>query len=446
MIKQGVILASGLGSRLNSEGRNEPKPLMTVGGTALIERVVTLMRSSGIEHIVIVLGYRSDQMIKFIQDRKLQGVVTVINEEYNKKNGISLLRSREALKPGEPFILSMSDHIFSNDFFPEFIKKAGPELNDRSVILSVDRNIEGVFDLDDATKVFTEGNNIIKISKDLKAYNAIDTGLFLCSHAIFPKLEAIYNATGDVSISDGMKALADEGSFLASDMTGLLWQDVDTPSMKIEAEQRLVDNYLKSAQNSFFSASFFNNIARESSLYIFRKERPEFRIIEPAFFIFAVFISILSARLQIVWPSIFTLLLAVFLHHFNMIKRAVSLRSEDQSPFFLFTFEVLMVIAVFPAVFDTYLFLSLITAAAMLFVLASPFTGFSGMISSAVPEISGDYSENWLSPSFFLIVYSLCVLFCIPSLITGLASLAFLVLRIKFNNKEIDKNESEKTA
>lgn len=446
MIKQGVILASGLGSRLNSEGRNEPKPLMTVGGTALIERVVSLMRSAGIEHIVIVLGYRSDQMINFIRERKLQGIVTVINEEYNKKNGISLLKSREALKPGEPFLLSMSDHIFSNDFFPEFIKKAEPCLTESSVILSVDRNIEGVFDLDDATKVFTEGDKITKISKDLKAYNAIDTGLFLCSHDVFSKLEQIYKATGDVSISDGMKALADESRFTASDMTGYLWQDVDTPSMKNEAEQRLIDNHLRSVDNDFFSASFFNRLARESALYVFSKERPEFKMIEPAFFILAVFISILSARLQIVWPSIFTLFIAVLLHHFDLIKKAVSLRSEDDSPFFLFSIEVLTVISVFPAIFDTYLFISLITAVAMLFVLVSPFTGFSGIISQMVPDVPAGFRDTWFSPSFFVIVYSLCVIFCIPSFIISLTALAFLVLRTVLNNKEIKENEPEKTA
>lgn len=246
MIKQGVILASGLGSRLDSEGRNEPKPLMIVGGMALIERVIVLMKKAGVERIIIVLGHQSGQIIKFIKEKEFKGIVTVINSEYQKKNGISLLRSKEALNAEEPFLLSMADHIFSDDFFVEFIKRSKPLLNRKSVVLSIDREIANIFDLDDATKVLVRGSNIVKIGKNLDLYNAVDTGLFLCSHNIFGKLGKIYTATGDVSISEGMKALAEEDAFFGADMTGYLWQDVDTPDMKKEAEKRLTENKMRS--------------------------------------------------------------------------------------------------------------------------------------------------------------------------------------------------------
>lgn len=437
MIKQGVILASGLGSRLNSEGKNEPKPLMPVGGIALIERVVFLMKSAGIEHIVIVLGYRSEQIIRYIKERKLTGIVTVINDEYKKKNGISLLKARDALHADEPFVLSMADHIFSNDFFVEFIKKSEPMMNDGSVVLSVDKDIEGVFDLDDATKVFTEGSNIVKISKDLGAYNAIDTGLFLCSHSVFSKLEEIYKSTGDVSISDGMKAIADGKNFFAADMTGFLWQDVDTPSMKKEAEERLVDNYLNSVKNKdFFSISFFNKIAKELSMHIFFKEKFEYKIIEPAFFILTVFISILSARLQIVWPSMFVLFGVTVLLHFNQIRTAVSPGKEESKPFFLFSYEILAAISIFPIVFDTHLFFALIISILMLFVIFSPHIGYSYLMVAMLPEISENHAGTYFSPSFFIIVYGAAVILCVPSIIIGAASLIYLALYTNINNEK----------
>lgn len=249
MIRYGVILAGGLGSRLDSEERNEPKPLMTVGGTALLERVILLMKNAGIKQIVIVLGYRSGQIIKFLNDKKFKGIVTVTNNLYYKKNGISLLKSRDALKTEEPFLLSMADHVFSDDFFSEFIKRSSPFINSSSAVLSVDRNINDVFDLDDATKVLIKGHNIVKIGKDLNLYNAIDTGLFLCSHSIFGFLERAYLSSGDVSISDGMKALAGSNRFFAADMTGYVWQDVDTPEMKKEAEKRLLNNAVTAEKN-----------------------------------------------------------------------------------------------------------------------------------------------------------------------------------------------------
>ncbi len=249
MIEHGVILAAGLGSRLDSEGNNEPKPLMPVGGTALLERVIVHMKKAGIKQIVIVLGYRSGQIIKFLKDKKFKGIVTVTNNVYYKKNGVSLLKARDALKTESPFMLSMSDHIFSDDFMTEFIKRSEPFIKSSSAVLSVDRNITGVFDIDDATKVLIKGQNIVKIGKDLTIYNAVDTGLFICSHSIFNFLERIYLSTGDVSISEGMKALAENNNFFAADMTGYLWQDVDTPEMKKEAEKRLLNNAVTAEKN-----------------------------------------------------------------------------------------------------------------------------------------------------------------------------------------------------
>ena len=84
MIRQGVILAGGLGSRLYNEDSFTPKPLIHVGGMALIERIIVLMKNAGIELIVIVLGHQSEQIVNFIRDREYRGFVTVINNEYKK--------------------------------------------------------------------------------------------------------------------------------------------------------------------------------------------------------------------------------------------------------------------------------------------------------------------------------------------------------------------------
>jgi 1L-myo-inositol 1-phosphate cytidylyltransferase len=427
MIKQGVILASGLGSRLNSEGRNEPKPLMPVGGMALIERVITLMQSAGIEHIVVVLGYRSDQMIDFFKRRKFSGIDTVINDEYNKKNGISLLRSREKLSQ-EPFVLSMADHIFSNDFFAEFIEKAEPELEKADVLLSVDRDIEGVFDLDDATKVFTEGNLITKIAKDLGGYNAIDTGLFLCNHKIFDKLDGIYKRTGDVSISEGMKSLADERRFGAVDMTGHLWQDVDTPSMKNEAEERLIDVFIKNEPCSdFFSNNFFYKAAHETALALFKKEHFDWRIIDTLFFISAVFVSIISVKLEIAFPSIFTVFGSTLLYYLNRLKNSVKPSAEEQSGFSLFSYGVNMVISMMPVVLGANFIAGLIILILMAATVSSRVTGLHAVIRAQVPELHEEMSAKYLSPSFFALIYAVLVILPVPFIVTAAAGAIFLV-------------------
>lgn len=407
MIKQGVILASGLGSRLNSEGRNEPKPLMPVGGMALIERVITLMQSVGIEKVVVVVGYRGDQIREYIAKNDIPGVVFAENTEYNKKNGISLLRAKDSLDDA-PFLLSMSDHIFSNDFFADFLEKAEPKLEKYNVVLSVDRNIEGVFDLDDATKVVTEDGEITTIGKELPSYDAVDTGLFLCKPDVFPKLQDIYGTKGDVSISDVMAAQAQERKFACAEMTGLLWQDVDTPSMKNEAEERLIDNYLKhDASFGFFSNKLFSKIAKEALLRCFEKEHFDWNLLNTIVFIAVLLFTAVALFAGLPRLSIIPLFLETFLFYIGKLRnnvRTVPLKNEN----FIFSWNFGFILAVLPVVLgacDT-LFVALPLILVMFAVSLSP----AIVQRLELPQISENVASTWLSPSLFWIVYTASVI------------------------------------
>jgi len=57
------------------------------------------------------------------------------------------------------------------------------------------------FDLEDAMKVQTRGNRVIGIGKDLRNYDAVDTGLLVCPLEIFDYLERS-KQNGDCSLAD----------------------------------------------------------------------------------------------------------------------------------------------------------------------------------------------------------------------------------------------------
>ncbi|MBR4531806.1 NTP transferase domain-containing protein [bacterium] len=428
MIRQGVILASGLGSRLNSEGRNEPKPLMPVGGMALIERVITLMQSVGIEKIVVVVGYRGDQIREYIVKNNIQGVVFAENTEYNKKNGISLLRARDFLDDA-PFMLSMSDHIFSNDFFAGFLEKAEAALKKYDVVLSVDRNIEGVFDLDDATKVVTENGEITTIGKELPSYDAVDTGLFLCKPAVFPKLQEIYDAKGDVSISDVMAVEAGERKFACAEMTGHLWQDVDTPSMKNEAEERLIDNYLeKDGSFGFFSNKMFAKSAKEFALMLFGHEHFDWNLLGTVVFIVVLLFAAVALLAGVPQLSVIPLLLTTFIFYLGRIRnnvRTVPLKNEN----FIFSWKFNFIIATLPAVLETCgtLFVGLPLVVVMFAVSLAEALKLGSLLQRLeLPQISDSLADTYLSPSLFWIVYAVCMLI-LPEWFVGFIPFAYFI-------------------
>lgn len=235
-IKTGIILAAGIGLRIQKFEANKTtvKPLISVNGVKLLLRTIRSHEIAGCSKIIIITGWQSEYLE---QETKLQyhgstELLFIYNKEYTLKNGISVLCARPYIS-GE-FLLTMSDHIL-DDKIMLLIKNHPPP--DKGATLCVDFKIDTLFDLDDATKVFVNGNMIKKIGKNLKTYNCIDTGVFICTDGLMNSLEKIYGEKGDVSLSDGIQTLADSGKMEALDIGDAFWQDVDTPEMLVHAEK-----------------------------------------------------------------------------------------------------------------------------------------------------------------------------------------------------------------
>jgi choline kinase len=164
-------------------------------------------------------------------------VTWIENPDFRKENGVSVLCAKRVIH--ENFLLLMADHVFEPETARRLLRQ---RLGREEVILAVDRNIDSIFDLDDATKVRLDQDQIVEIGKSLRIYNALDTGMFLCSRALFRKLEdaAVH---GSCSLSDGMRLMAAEGKIRGFDIGDAHWQDVDTPAALDHAQHSLQMNW-----------------------------------------------------------------------------------------------------------------------------------------------------------------------------------------------------------
>jgi len=224
-VNECLILAAGNGSRIAALSGSAPKPLVPLLGAPLLEHIVRSSNAAGIEKFVIVVGYRADAIRRWFADHPLENISISFAEnfDYHKANGVSALVAKKLLR--KPFLLLMADHIFEPKTARALLRQP---LEQDEVILGVDYNIDRIFDLDDATKVKLEGNYIIDIRKDLLRYDALDTGMFLCSPVLFERLESA-KKDGNCSLSDGMRQLALERRLKSFDVGNGHWQDVDTP-------------------------------------------------------------------------------------------------------------------------------------------------------------------------------------------------------------------------
>jgi 1L-myo-inositol 1-phosphate cytidylyltransferase len=230
-----LIVAAGMGGRLRQRGQS--KPLVPVNGVRLLERVIARARSAGVERFFVVSGYRGEELraaLDAFSGRESIPIVHISNDEWQRGNGVSVLKARPFLDG--PFLLTMCDHLVDPDILRDLMAST---LEPDTVTLAVDFNVAGsINDLDDVTRVMCADGRILHIGKVIREFNAIDTGVFLCTPVMFDALEASQTA-GDDSISGAMNVLAREDRARVFDIQGRLWLDVDDPATLDKAEALL---------------------------------------------------------------------------------------------------------------------------------------------------------------------------------------------------------------
>ena len=109
IVKCAIIMAAGIGKRMQPLTFETPKPLVKVNGVRMIDTVVDGLRTNGISEIYVVVGHLKEQ---FFEWGKEKGVQIIENPYYDTCNNISSLYvAREHL--GDCIILD-GDQIIYN--------------------------------------------------------------------------------------------------------------------------------------------------------------------------------------------------------------------------------------------------------------------------------------------------------------------------------------------
>jgi len=236
--RTGVVLAAGFGSRLaGTQEATDLKPLTPVAGTPLLIRTLRSLETAGCERAVIVVGHGMETVQAEIRDR-YDGALALtfaVNEEYDLQNGVSVLAAEPHVDT-DPFVLTMADHVLGDTLMERARRHRPPK---QGATLLVDYKLDTIFDMDDATKVRVADGRPEAIGKRLDDFNCVDTGVFVATHGLMEALSAVYAATGDAALSDGVQRLMGEGRLQTLDIGDGFWQDVDTPAMLAHAETML---------------------------------------------------------------------------------------------------------------------------------------------------------------------------------------------------------------
>ena len=179
-IKFGMILAAGLGKRMQPLTLKTPKPLLEINNYTLLERAINLLISHGVQEISINVHYLPDQIKSFINRKKFKVKITISNEEnLLLDTGGGVLKGTQNFGDN-PFFVINPDTIWGKNYLAElkslefiYLKNNKPTLLLVNKKLSIDPSFKGDFNL-----------NNEKISKDSEN-QFIFTGLQIINRSVF---------------------------------------------------------------------------------------------------------------------------------------------------------------------------------------------------------------------------------------------------------------------
>ena len=179
-IKYGMILAAGLGKRMQPLTLKTPKPLLEINNYTLLERAINLLISHGVQEISINVHYLPDQIKSFINRKKFKVKITISNEEnLLLDTGGGVLKGTQNFGDN-PFFVINPDTVWGKHYLEElkslevlYLKNNKPTLLLVNKKLSIDPSFKGDFNL-----------NNEKISKDSEN-QFIFTGLQIINRSVF---------------------------------------------------------------------------------------------------------------------------------------------------------------------------------------------------------------------------------------------------------------------
>ena len=152
-IKHGMILAAGLGKRMQPITLKTPKPLIKIGNKNLLERAIELLINHGIEEIAVNVHHLSDQIKNFIIEKKYKVKIKISDEQdILLDTGGGILQATRSFK--KPFIVVNPDTLWSSVYIKElkdledlYFKEKKPCLLLVNKNLSFDSSFTGDFNL-----------------------------------------------------------------------------------------------------------------------------------------------------------------------------------------------------------------------------------------------------------------------------------------------------------
>lgn len=120
-MKQAVILAAGEGQRLRPFTVNKPKAMLSIADKPILGYVVEALAQCGIRNIVLVVGYRSNQVCDYLGSGERFGISVTYVTQHNRLGAAhALFQAKDEVE--NEFLVLPGDKLIEADTIRGFIR------------------------------------------------------------------------------------------------------------------------------------------------------------------------------------------------------------------------------------------------------------------------------------------------------------------------------------
>ena len=212
-MKQAVILAAGEGQRLRPFTVTKPKVMLSIAGKPILQYVIESLAQNGIRSIVLVVGYRKEQVLDYMGSGEQFGVdITYITQERQLGTAHALAQAKAATE--SEFLVLPGDKLIEADAIAQFVA-VKPEA---MLVKRVDNPARyGVVTIENGMV-----KDIVEKPEEAKS-NVVNTGIYAFTTEIFSFIEA------QLDIPDVLNNMLAQGYPITAQETVGTWLDVVYP-------------------------------------------------------------------------------------------------------------------------------------------------------------------------------------------------------------------------
>lgn len=212
-MKQAVILAAGEGRRLRPFTVNKPKAMLGIAGKPLIQYVLESLAENGIRDIILVVGYRREQVFDYVGDgRQFNVEVTYVTQSGQLGTAHALAQAREIAR--DEFLVLPGDKLIVPETLSQIIQVTPPAL-----LVKRESNPSRY------GTVTVNGNYVVRLSEKplYPESNLINTGIYAFCKDFFRYMES------ELDIPDILNFMLLQGISVTAVETDHPWQDIAYP-------------------------------------------------------------------------------------------------------------------------------------------------------------------------------------------------------------------------